>query len=208
MNRLAKSNAQRGLVEIDQNTVNLNIAPDANPVEITHEQKLKERLARLKQWRELKVAEEKKAKANKKTPFLVPGIARSEKMTTEATNSKPAKSTLSGRVTRSQVKKNGDTEIKQWTVTDIKQPTAKKTAKQPVKATKSFAPKDFIFSAPFGMLLLYLYKFIYQIFRLLNCVVYFILVPLEAPLKVAGNDTPQRQKPSELEDESVKISPL
>ena len=155
MNRLAKSNAQRGLVEIDQNTVNLNIAPDANIVEITHEQKLKERLARLKQWREQKVAEEKKAKANKKTPFLVPGIARSEKMTAEATNSKPAKST-SGRVIRSQVKKNGDTEIKQWTVTDIKQPTAKKTAKQPVKPTKSFAPKDFIFSAPFGMLLLYI----------------------------------------------------
>lgn len=147
LNRLTKSNAQRGLVEIDQNTVNLNVAPDANPVEITHEQKLKERLARLKQWREQKVAEEKKAKANKKTPFLVPGVARSERMTAEAVKS--AKSTVSGRVTRSQVKKKEDTE-KQWIVTDNKPSTAKKQAKQPVKATKSFAPKDFIFSAPFG----------------------------------------------------------
>jgi hypothetical protein len=34
------------------------------------------------------------------------------------------------------------------------------------------------------------------------------LVALEAPMKAAGNDTPQRQKPSELKDDSVKISPL
>ena len=202
LNRLAKNNAKRNLVEIDQNTANLNSVSESNSVELTHDQKLRERLAKLKLWREQKVADEKKAKATKKVPFLVPGVARSEKMATEvASSSKSAKPiAVSARVTRSQVKKNGDVE-KQWAVTENKPPTVKKQTKLPLQATKSFAPQNFVFSAPLGKISLLLYQVINLQF------IFCFHTVLEATLK-SGNDTPLRQKPSEFQDDGVKISPL
>jgi len=175
--RQAKSYAKRGLSEIDTNAIDLK-APIKDPKEESHEVKLKERLAKLKQWREKKQIAEEKAKAQKKMPFVVPGISRldtqmkegkvSSKDKTKAT--KPVRAVRetrstraqteaslkptqdlerTGRVTRSQVR-NAEKTNSKWTVTSTK-PAAVKQNSAPAKPeTLSFAPKNFVFTAPTG----------------------------------------------------------
>ena len=117
---------------------------------MTHEQKLKERLARLKVWREEKIQAEQKAKAKKKVPFVVPGVARGNKVAVMEPKPCPTKQPA-GRVTRSQAKRTAETE-NQWTVTS--NPKTQLAGKKTVKVSKptihSFAPKGFVFTAPKG----------------------------------------------------------
>lgn len=166
--RQAQSNAKRGILEVEDQ---LN-KPSQDPVdvEIPHDQKLRERLARLKAFREQKMANEQKAKANKKQPFVVPGVARPEVAKKEVkppVKTAPAPPPAASRVTRSQTKKGSEPESKQWIVTTNKantKPAPKKLTKpaetkaskvQPPpekkpEVVKSFAPSNFIFSAPKG----------------------------------------------------------
>lgn len=129
------------------NGINL-IKEEALTFNKIHEQKLQDRLARLKVWREQKKASDQNARAKKKIPFVVPGLTRSSKLILEANTSLPFKHTE--RVTRSQVKK---VELeKQWTVTStnkggVQEERVIKNAKVGVK---SFAPKGFMFTAPTG----------------------------------------------------------
>ena len=156
-NRQAKNDAKRGLTEIDQNLLNVNAtnAPTDSTVvtEATHEQKLQERLARLKVWREQRAQSDQKARAKKKVPFLVPGVARSNKLAALETklNEEKATSKPIGRVTRSQASKKPVDAEKQWTVTvnepiKVKKPAAKNSKKE----NQSFAPEGFVFTAPKG----------------------------------------------------------
>lgn len=122
--------------------------------EIPYQQKLQERLARLKIWRQEKIASEEKARATRKAPFLVPGVSKINKAIVEVTPSVNLK-VASTRVTRSQTKQPAEP-VKQWTITtNNSQPgkkqtrNAKKENEQPMKEN-SFAPKGFVFTAPKG----------------------------------------------------------
>jgi hypothetical protein len=163
-NRQAKNDAKRGLAEIDQNILNVDpstISKDsAVPVPI-HDQKLQDklklqdRLAKLKLWREKKMATEEKARANKKAPFLVPGVTRTTKVveTSSSATMKPS----STRVTRSQTKRPVETE-KQWTITKNETIPAKRQTKNSKKENESFAPQGFVFTAPKGNNLSLIFK--------------------------------------------------
>ena len=177
--RQAKSYAKRGLSEIDTNAVDLK-SPKAPVVEESHESRLKERLAKLKLWREKKIVAEEKAKAQKKVPFIVPGISRLDKLAKEAKASnkeptKPAASRLKVgretrttkaqareptnpaanwektaiRVTRSQTK-NAEKTGSNWIVTATKTTAVKNDSKKANTEVASFAPKNFVFTAPTG----------------------------------------------------------
>ncbi len=153
--RQAKNDAKRGLAEIDQNVLNVNTINVSKTdlatvnAETTHKQELQNRLARLKVWREQRAQSDEKAKAKKKVPFLVPGVARASKPAMIETKFE-ATSKTTGRVTRSQAKKPVDVE-KQWTVTTTETVKTKKIAtKNSKKENESFAPKGFVFTAPKG----------------------------------------------------------
>ena len=109
--------------------------------------KLQDRLAKLKLWREQKMATEQKARANKKAPFLVPGVTRASKVV-EVASSVSTKPT-SSRVTRSQTKKGSETE-KQWIITKNEIVQTKKQTRNSKKENESFAPQGFVFTAPKG----------------------------------------------------------
>jgi len=152
--RQAASNAKRGLSEIDTNSTILNSPKNEATPEQSHDSKLRERLERLKLWRENKLAAQQKAKAKKKVPFLVPGVARLDKPVQDTRvltkTGKQGKETnppkpLAGRVTRSQARNA------KWTVTATK-PTEEKENKKK-KEAPSFAPKNFVFTAPAEMVL-------------------------------------------------------
>lgn len=153
--RQAKNDAKRGLAEIDQNVLNVNTINESKAdlatvnAETTHKKDLQNRLARLKVWREQRAQSDEKAKAKKKVPFLVPGVARASKPAVIETKFE-AISKPTGRVTRSQAKKPVDVE-KQWTVTTTETVKTKKlAAKSSKKEDESFAPKGFLFTAPKG----------------------------------------------------------
>ncbi|EFX72494.1 hypothetical protein DAPPUDRAFT_227521 [Daphnia pulex] len=153
--RQAKNDAKRGgLTEIDPNILNGDPSTNAKdsvvPVPIQDQKlqdklKLQDRLARLKLWREKKTATEEKARANKRAPFLVPGVTRTTKVV-EAAPSTTMKQP-SNRVTRSQTKKFVETE-KQWTVSKNSTLPLKKETKNSKKENESFAPQGFVFTAP------------------------------------------------------------
>lgn len=153
--RQARNDAKRDLTDFEEKTTDKgsSSAVSQAPAEVPHDVKLKERIARLKAWREQKLAEEQKAKARKKQPFLVPGVTRVEvpkkdppKKDVNAVKKNvtiPSKPPV-GRVTRSQAKKAVETE-RQWIVTA-------NTGTRPAttKAASSFAPENFSFCAPKG----------------------------------------------------------
>jgi len=178
--RQAKSYAKRGLSEIDTNAVDLK-SPKAPVVEESHESRLKERLAKLKLWREKKIVAEEKAKAQKKVPFIVPGISRLDKLAKEAkaSNKEPTKPAASRpkvgretrttkaqareptnpaanwektaiRVTRSQTK-NAEKTGSNWIVTATKTTAVKNDSQKANTEVPSFAPKNFVFTAPTGI---------------------------------------------------------
>ena len=121
--RQAKNDAKRGLAEIHPNILNVDPGTISNdsivPAPILNQKlqdklKLQDRLAKLKLWWEQKIATEQKARANKKAPFLVPGVTRASKVVEVA--SSVGTNPTSSRVTRSQTKKGCETE-KQWIIT-------------------------------------------------------------------------------------------
>ena len=180
--RQAQAYAKRGLSEIDTNTIDLK-SPRVASKEESHEVRLKERLAKLKLWREKKLVAEEKAKAQKKVPFVVPGISRFDKQTkdTKALTKEPTKATAkpavnlakigretrsnkaqakaptkqatnwerTGRITRSQAK-NAENLGSKWTVTATKATAVKHESKAIKTEVPSFAPKNFMFTAPTG----------------------------------------------------------
>lgn len=155
-NRQAKNDSKRGLAEIHPNTLNVDpstISEDSTVPAPIHDQKLQDklklqdRLAKLKLWREQKIATEEKARANKKAPFLVPGVTRASKVI-DVTSSASIKPT-SSRVTRSQTKRPIETE-KQWIITKNESAQSKKQTKNSKKENESFAPQGFVFTAPKG----------------------------------------------------------
>ena len=175
MARQAKSNAHRGLAEINLNTFpkELEDSVVVPIVELTHEQKLQDRLNKLKLWREEKAAAQKKEKARKKAPFIVPCHSmnakpeKSEKPGKEApvfsvktsertTRSQAAKGTSAGltkpveRLTRSQAKKSVN-DVKKTPAPTRATNRAKKLASAQKWEVQSFAPTNFVFSAPQGI---------------------------------------------------------
>ncbi len=154
--RQAKNDAKRGLAEIHPNILNVDPGTISNdsivPAPILNQKledklKLQDRLAKLKLWREQKMATEQKARANKKAPFLVPGVTRASKVV-EVASSVSTKPT-SSRVTRSQTKKGSETE-KQWIITKNEIVQTKKQTRNSKKENESFAPQGFVFTAPKG----------------------------------------------------------
>lgn len=169
--RQAQSNAKRG-IEATPKASKSNVASSSKEnqaavvAEITHEQKLKERLAKLKVWREQKMAEEKKAKAKKKQPFLVPTfapkaepLAKRDPNTTIKKETKAVVSNPVPRMTRSQAKKGANVE-KQWIVSSQEPRKSATPVMPPPAPVPSFAPENFVFSAPRGNLLRILYLII------------------------------------------------
>ncbi|KAK4008083.1 hypothetical protein OUZ56_013239 [Daphnia magna] len=194
--RQAKNDAKRGLAEIDPNVLNASKKNSNVTTELTHQQKLQERLARLQIWRQEKKASEEKARATKKAPFLVPGVSKVNKAMVEITHSAKVATT---RVTRSQAKKPVEP-VKQWTVTSNdslsgkKKPKNAKKENEAPKSEKSFAPKGFVFTAPKEISLKSL--------------------EMQDAINVQNKDacsksgTPQRTMSSGAENEDIKISPL
>ncbi|KAI9553990.1 hypothetical protein GHT06_019261 [Daphnia sinensis] len=196
--RQAKNDAKRGLVEIDPNVLNASQQISKPTAELTHQQKLQERLARLQIWRQEKKASEEKARATKKAPFLVPGVAKVNKAVPEITplaNIKVANT----RVTRSQTKKPMEP-VKQWTITsnnslsEKKQPKNAKKENEAPKNEKSFAPKGFVFTAPKEISVKAL-----EIQDAIN---------VQNKDACSKSGTPQRTMSSGAEKEDFKISPL
>ena len=153
MARQAKCNSKRGLTEINQNITNVNEISSQKkivaPVESSHESKLRDRLEKLKLWREKKVASELKAKSQKKVPFLVPGVLRRDKNLKDDNNPSSTIKPVSSRVTRSQTK-NAVTSSNKWSITSTKPVMAVTATKEKKKEVPSFAPDNFVFKAPKG----------------------------------------------------------
>ena len=166
--RQAQSNAKRGILEVENNPI--EDSKDQAPAEISKEQKLRERLIKLKAYKEQKLAQDQKAKATKKQPFVVPCFTRPEVAKKDVNPpAKAAQPTVkatpapSARVTRSQAKKGPEPAAKQWIVSSTKTTKAapkkltipdQRAARTPSEEVKpiisSFAPPNFIFSAPKG----------------------------------------------------------
>ncbi|XP_057374874.1 disks large-associated protein 5-like [Daphnia carinata] len=196
--RQAKNDAKRGLVEIDPNVLNASQKNSNVTAELTHQQKLQERLARLQIWRQEKIAAEEKAKATKKAPFLVPGVSKVNKAMVETIPSTSIK-VANTRVTRSQTKKPVEP-VKQWTITSNnslpgkKQPNNEKKENEAPNNEKSFAPKGFVFTAPKEISVK--------------------AMEIQDAINVQNKDTcsksgtPQRTMSSGAENEDIRISPL
>lgn len=119
--------------------------------ELTHQEKLQERLARLEKWREHKKAADQKAKARKKAPFIVPKVCKAsnktqgEDLNISCVSKASTKNTLPVRKIASD---------KQWNVTSnesAKKKPENQLLNKPFKPEFiTFAPKNFNFSAPEG----------------------------------------------------------
>jgi hypothetical protein len=183
--------------------------------------KLEDRLARLKLWREKKTATEEKARANKRAPFLVPGVTR----TTKVVEAAPSTTTKqpSNRVTRSQTKKFVET----GTVTKNSTLPLKKETKNSKKENESFAPQGFVFTAPKGKnstlfqnlvdikKILIFYLFLHNTIILLSSFIELAVKDIEfqdsVPVQSTDSNLPSRTpKRTSIgaENEEIKISPL
>lgn len=146
-------NAKRGLSETDQNICiekPLSMQAEKETTrELTHQEKLQERLVRLKEWREQKKMSEQKAKAKKKAPFLVPGVCKSNSRTPVEDQNVSCIETKS--CPKSIVQSKKILSDKSWNVTLHESSVKKKSLNKPFKPESiSFAPKSFNFCAQLG----------------------------------------------------------
>ena len=171
--RDAKRNANRGLVEITNTNIEAVAQKKICPAELTQQQKLQERLQKLKIWREQKIVTQEKEKAKKKAPFVVPCVTRSEKQVSEATVKLNKTIGQTDRVTRSKAAANskqkefkaGPTKPSERATHSQAKAAPAKSIEKPISKTlqnktkkissqkwevKSFAPQDFQFTAPQG----------------------------------------------------------
>ena len=162
-------NANRGLAELDVNTLNLDgdVSPVVVSAEMTHKQKLEDRLRRLKLFREQKAASKNKEKLVRKAPFVVPLRGPRPVPGTEVPITKTTAKVDHVVQSRYKEVEKPALRVTRSTTRALKQDVMKKPGSPAVKArgkktlpnhkwqVQSFAPDNFTFSAPKGITKLY-----------------------------------------------------